>query len=346
MAQPPKDCWATKLNGTENETDVAGNPPAKRNGLLRIVRGFSIVAAIGTGVALFARFNWIADALSHFAIQFSILLLIGLFVSLACRRWKSSLLFGCCLTINLLPVAPYLLSSLQGPSDASGKLTGKTYRLISFNVLRTNDDVQATLDDVLAEDPDFIYLMEVHGKWKEPCEKLLAEYPFQKIVSRQSYVGVAFLSKHPWREMEVYDLGDIGNPTIDVQFNFPGNDRTLRLIGTHPVPPFGDGLTQSRDTQLTDLAERFDGNQANLLIGDFNLSPWSPRFAPILSAGNLSDASLGYSLSPTLAPLPTLFGGLKVDHVLKNDNVGTVEFQLKSGAGSDHKMLIFDFELK
>ena len=82
-----------------------------------------------------------------------------------------------------------------------------------------------------------------------------------------------------------------------------------------------------------------------MLVGDLNLSPWSPRFHKIGPPEMLKDASLGYSLSPTLAPLPTLLGGLKVDHVLSNVNIVTQDFRLVSSSGSDHHMLVYDFRL-
>ena len=244
--------------------------------------------------------------------------------------------------INLWTLAPYLI---HAPASVSAGESEPSFRLISFNVLRTNEEVESTLERIVAEDADFVYLMEVHGQWKEPLENLKTKYPHQKIVSRQTYVGVAFLSKHPWNDLSVYNMGEIANPTIDATFQFGSAKNPLRIIGTHPVPPFGSRLTTARDRQLVELAEKFDQDQANLLVGDFNISPWSPRFSPILTAGSLRDASKGFSMSPTLAPMPTLFGGLKVDHILCNEKVAGRNFELQPNSGSDHHMLIFDFSL-
>ena len=80
-----------------------------------------------------------------------------------------------------------------------------------------------------------------------------------------------------------------------------------------------------------------------LLVGDFNLTPWSPRFRQMVDAGRLQDASLGYGISPTLTPLPTLMGGLKVDHVLVNSGIVIRNYQLKPCAHSDHRLVTVDF---
>ena len=111
------------------------------------------------------------------------------------------------------------------------------------------------------------------------------------------------------------------------------------------MPPFGHELTLARERQLVDLAEMFDHEKANLLVGDFNVAPWSPSFARILRTGNLSDATKGFGIAPTLAPIPTWFGGLKVDHVLRSKNIGTVDFRVVPNSNSDHHMLVYDFEV-
>jgi endonuclease/exonuclease/phosphatase (EEP) superfamily protein YafD len=125
-----------------------------------------------------------------------------------------------------------------------------------------------------------------------------------------------------------------------------GQSQPFQLIATHPLPPISPGLTASRDSQLLTLAERCRSNPPSLLVGDFNLAPWSPRFEPILKAGQLTDASLGYGLTPTLTPLPTLLGGLKVDHVLVSQDLTVRDYSVRPCRHSDHTIVIVDFRIE
>jgi endonuclease/exonuclease/phosphatase family metal-dependent hydrolase len=193
--------------------------------------------------------------------------------------------------------------------------------------------------------------MEVQNAWANHLSGVKDRYPYQKVLADPAYTGVAFLSKIPWESMNVVMLGEVTNPSIDVKIPCLGplsrkSSRNIRIIGTHPLPPFGNMLTRSRDGQLKTLSERFVAHEPNLLVGDLNISPWSPRFSTILRAGNLIDASLGYGIETTLAPLPTWLGGVKVDHILVDHSIRVLKYQATRSAHSDHKMVSVDFAVE
>lgn len=243
---------------------------------------------------------------------------------------------------NAWPTIPYFFAT--PPSANANASETRQYRVLSFNVLRTNVQLELTLDQIFSQDADFVFLMEVQNDWKTYFEGIRERYPYQKILTDPAYTGVAFLSKHPWKTLDVITLGAVSNPSIDVQI--PRLDsalRSFRIIATHPLPPLGKILTDSRDQQLKVLAERFRLNEPNMMIGDLNLSPWSPRFAALLKIADLKDASIGRGIATTLAPLPTLFGGIKVDHVLTGGPIIVQQFRTQSSAYSDHKIVIVDF---
>ena len=197
-------------------------------------------------------------------------------------------------------------------------------------------------EEVLVENADFVYLMEVSPNWDRRLKDLVDRYPYQKRICRSDYTGVAFLSKHEWDQVEVVDTGD-ANPPLEITFSRLDRHGDFRLIATHPLPPFGGPLTDSRDRQLVKLAERCHSSLPSLMVGDFNLTPWSPRFRRILQVGKLRDAALGFGVAPTLTPLPTLLGGMKVDHVLTHDDVAISDLRSEPSRYSDHCLVIVDF---
>ena len=322
-------------------------PPNAVGILVRLVNLFGILAIAGSAFSLAANQYWIADLAVQFRVQYLIMLLPAIVVWVRKRRSKLSIIGGLALAANLWPVIPYLIpygySTAATPELSDPDQT--SFRILVVNVLRTNESLKATLDEILNENVDFVFLMEVAPAWKSPLEGLLDRYPHQKLICRDDYTGVAFLSRYAWDHLEVVDTND-ANPPLDIFFaSLVGQPGPFRLIATHPLPPFGPSMTAARDRQLNTLAKRCQLKQATLLVGDFNLTPWSPRFRQMVDAGGLQDASLGYGISPTLTPLPTLIGGLKVDHVLVNSGIIIRNYQLKPCAHSDHKLVTVDFTI-
>jgi len=314
------------------------------NVVVRILNLIGCFAVVGSIVSWFASVHWIGDMLAHLRVQYVILLLPALaIVVIRRKRLLTAIVLGF-IAYNVWPTIPYFVPVRQ--SSASRTLENEQYRVLSFNVLRTNREFAKTLEEIMDQDADFVFLMEVQNAWQNVLAGVKDRYPSQKVLADPAYTGVAFLSKIPWDSLEVVMLGDVSNPSIDVRLPCRGpSSRTIRIIATHPLPPFGDMLTTSRDRQLKTLAERFVPDDPNLLVGDLNLSPWSPRFAKFLKKGNLVDASLGYGIATTLDPLPTWLGGVKVDHVLTDRSLKIQNYFVKQAAYSDDKMVIVDFSV-
>ena len=312
------------------------NKTAKRNVTSTAIRIWNCVGVIGiagTLVSVFSGWFWIADLFAQLNVQFVVLMLATLPLWAYRRRRKTLFLAGCALAWNLFIMAPYFLPPETGPGD-------RNFELVLFNVLRTNDAVAKTLDEAIRDEPDFLFLMETSPRWDEPLRQLERIYPYQKRICREDYTGVAFLSKHPWQRLDVPNVSG-ANPPIDVQFAVDAVN--FRLILTHPLPPISPGLAESRDEQLTKLAKTVTHSLPTLLAGDFNLTPWSARFRELLGAGVLHDLSRGFGLAPTLTPLPTWFGGVKVDHALGNAGLGALDFQVGQTEFSDHRPVLVRF---
>lgn len=312
-------------------------------GLCRIASLSGWLAILGSLTALFADTFWLADMFTHLRMQYVLIsaVVFGLAVARGLRFFAFGLLI--CFGWNLWIVSPYL--SFGQPTRAFPQDANSSgLKLVIANVLRTNQEQAEAWKQIAAEDADFVYLMEVHNGWDSLFDNSLATYPYQRVLTNDTYTGVTFLSKHAWESLDVYNLGVISNPSIKAKFRF--GEIPLTLIATHPVPPFGSALTESREQQLVELANKIPADSAGLLTGDLNVSPWSPSFRRILEAGNLDDATRSFGPISTIGPLPGWFGGLKFDHVLANSHVVTKHFEAKHLAGSDHRMLIFEFEFE
>lgn len=326
--------------------DVGEDRLPHNNVGVRLISLFGTIGLLATLLSFAASKHWVADVAAQLRVQYLLLLIPAVAVWNWTRRSKLACIGGLALAVNLWPIIPYFVPPFPAPMALPSSGSQSTLRLLVLNVLRTNENFAATLKQVADQNADFVFLMEVEPAWTVLLEQLHATYPHQILLCRQDYTGVAFLSKYGWEDVQIVEVEDIANLPLDIRFKDVGDrSATFRLIAAHPLPPFGARLTASRDRQLNALAQRFHGDEANLFVGDFNLTPWSPRFKQVLAAGGLHDASLGYGISPTLTPLPTWIGGMKVDHVLVSDRVIVHDYRLQSDANSDHQQVILEFDV-
>jgi endonuclease/exonuclease/phosphatase (EEP) superfamily protein YafD len=101
-----------------------------------------------------------------------------------------------------------------------------------------------------------------------------------------------------------------------------------------------------RNQQLAVAASHTRGaaDGRTLLVGDLNLTPWSPFFTQLKREGQLSDSGLGRGLVGTWqSKVPFL--GLMIDHVLTGPRVVPLNRRIGQDLNSDHWPVIVDFAL-
>jgi len=323
-----------------------------------LLRVSTLLLFAATLASFFDHVNWIADLISQFKFQWAFGLgLIGL-LSIIAKRWWLVVFCLVGFVVNAYPIWPYFVSSnsqtqttanIPGEGSSlgktSGEATGKPLRIMTLNVLTSNREWDSVVRFTKSEDPDFVVLMEVDSTWEQIFKEGLDDYPYSKYVSRLDNFGIALLSKHPWVTIDVFDSETLSLPSIDVTFDGVGLAKPLRIIATHPIPPMTERNWNARNEQLFNVASRFDSSTANLMTGDFNLTPWSSNFAKILKLGGLSDPNqeVSFGPQPTWYVFPTWLGGLKLDHTLISSDIRPVELRVGPDVGSDHRGVIFDF---
>ena len=300
--------------------------------LTGLLEAATFVALSGTVVTYLLGRVWPFELFTHFRLQNVVLLLvIGLLMIFLRRRLLSvASLAGAALLA--LPLHPYYTTgSESAPAGA--------FKVISFNVHTSNPKIAEVRDYLLREDADFVFLLEINEEWTEKLSALKDRYPHQVIYERSDNFGIAVYSKHPFSEEEVLLLGDDGLPATAVQVKFHG--ATYDLLCAHPVPPSDPVLFEERNAALKFLAERAKATATPnvLLLGDFNLSPFSPYFGDLVQASGLRDSALGYGLRPTwMSGIPPI--AIPIDHILISENLAVTERKIGPSLGSDHNAII------
>jgi endonuclease/exonuclease/phosphatase family metal-dependent hydrolase len=78
-----------------------------------------------------------------------------------------------------------------------------------------------------------------------------------------------------------------------------------------------------------------------LILGDFNITPYSPRFRAMLEAGGLRYVHLGWSWprswpSPHYGRIQKYVRGFPIDHILTSRHFSVAHARALESVGSDH----------
>lgn len=291
------------------------------------------VTALASVLGFFGGLHWSLDLLSHFRIQYAVLLAVAAVVLAGGRRWKPAGLAGIVAAVSAIPLAPYYLEEPVTCSPAAD-----TLRLMALNVNTTGGDPAAVLELIEGEAPDLVLLMEVSRAWVDRIQTATGDaYPHRVAVPREDNFGIALLSRREPDDLRIVHLGAV--PSVEARVRpGPGSD-PVTVLGTHPVPPAGGEGSARRDRQLEAVAERVRRSPApTLVVGDLNATPWSDAFRRLLADGGLRDSGRGRGLHPTWHGGTAAFA-IPIDHALVTPGLCVTERRVGGDVGSDHRPL-------
>ncbi len=250
-----------------------------------------------------------------------------------------AMLAGVCAFANL-----YLFQPFQGQSTVRASVAlSREHRLraLLVNVNNGNQAYTKLYRLVSSTSPDIVVLLEVDEAWMQALQPLLKHYPYTE--SWVNKFGVALLSRIPLQHAAVKVIGNTGLPSVIARFSIDG--QRLTLIGTHPFSPITWRRARDRNKQLRELAKFVsDQEDSIILLGDLNVTPWSPFFKDFLRSTGLRDSREGFGLQPTW---PTWFppAWIPIDHALVSSSVVVHDRRVGPNVGSDHYPVILDFAL-
>lgn len=304
----------------------------------------AILAAIATILGFLGRQWWVFQLLDHLRVQLSLILLLSIIFNVIQKRF-CSLAFCLPLFLNFILILPLFIPPTQRynlvKNDANSQ---PTLRLLHLNLDVNNSNYTPTLQYLDQQNADIIFLQEVTPAWLNQIESNLSRY--QVIESRPltNTQGVALLvptNLLPSLQVKNTEIlhfpSGSERPMIATQIQ--GN-QTLSILSLHVTRPRNNGTSNYQKTELDAVAawsqqQQNQGNQV-IIIGDFNLTPWSSRFRQFLQAAHLINSQRGFGLQPTwLAGLPP-FMMIAIDHAVYSEDLMTLDRKIGPKLGSDH----------
>jgi endonuclease/exonuclease/phosphatase (EEP) superfamily protein YafD len=215
---------------------------------------------------------------------------------------------------------------------------------MSYNIFFRNTDYDAIAKEIEVQSPDILLLAEVEGDAYEEIAKRLGDYKYSGYQGgRVPYFDLAYFSRLPLTET-VHYLSSFQIPTYELELSV--GSKTLRLIGVHTSAPVSALYSQSRDEHLRAVAKIVNASTTpTLVIGDLNITPWSPIFKEFIDESGLAEARLGRGLLPSWN---SAFAGpmrIPIDHILTKGAVEVRQIWTGSSSGSDHLPIIADLSI-
>jgi endonuclease/exonuclease/phosphatase (EEP) superfamily protein YafD len=321
---------------------------------------FVILAVFAITIAVFLLsigkyFFWSYpfELLTHFQIQYFWLLIITSFVGAICW-WQEKLdnriilfLWLFTLALNLVEILPWYLSKQQVVTEHSDVLT-----VMSFNICGNNTDTPAIVRSIRAIDPDVVMLVEVSPKMMEQITASLeSEFPAR---FRSPGGGLGVLSKLPLKSAQGENFA--GSDATNLVATIEYHQHEIKIIGTHPMVPKGLDLFNYRNQHLQAISNYIKGTQESaILLGDFNLTPWSPYYRQLVQTTGLHNTRLGFGILPTwtrsssCAELPNWLIpilNIPIDHIFVSKDFQIVRTYPGDNGNSDHAPIIAELAIE
>jgi endonuclease/exonuclease/phosphatase (EEP) superfamily protein YafD len=310
---------------------------------------YSSVAAIAvsTIVAEFGETWWIADLFAHFRYHYALGALLLAAVAVTLGRRGVGVAAVCLIVPQIWAVAAPPRTPIATEANASPDM-----RVMSMNVLYSNRRFDDVVHAVEREAPDILSMQEVTQRWHPVIERLAARLPYIAPADwRTQSSDNVLLSRFPIVEGQLIAPPNQHRPFAHVDATIMRNGRSLRVLAVHPPLPSGPRNTATRQANFDYYAGVAATTEAPLLIvGDFNITPYSPRFRALLRDGGLRYVHLGWTWpaswpSESRGDFQRYIRGFPIDHILTSRHFAVSAARAIKDVGSDHYPVVADLVL-
>lgn len=301
----------------------------------------AVALAIVSLAAFLGRWVWWLDVLANFRAQYVVVLaFLGLAIMLS--KWrKTGYAVLAAAAINLVVVLPLYVGS---PAEASPDLP--SVRVMSFNLLSTNESYADVIDYIDTVDPDIVLLHEASRPWEVAMESAELGYEIIRPRSDDLIFGTLVLVEGEEVEAVSYGFSSSSPRAVELTFIPTGWPTEISVLGTHPLAPTDQERAELRDAQLAFAGQWAAGQTgAVIVVGDLNSTPWSWPFRRLVSSADLVNSQGGFGLQPSFSSEANLLLRVPIDHLVHSRALEVTDRQLGPYLGSDHFPLLVDLQL-
>jgi endonuclease/exonuclease/phosphatase (EEP) superfamily protein YafD len=208
--------------------------------------------------------------------------------------------------------------------------------VLSANILYTNGDMVGLAGKIKQLSPDVVFLCELtRAHYSELIELLHSEYHFS--YAPTSAMNGYFAKSRPVSVSEIKFPQD--QSYLELEFIINGTK--YEIFGVH-APPMDPDSAAVKTSYLTNLESQIKSlsSSKELVVGDFNLSPWVKRYSDFVDnlPRGFTNLGEGNGYYATWEPAANL--GLfvtAIDHAFISPSLKINDFEVVEMSGSDHK---------
>jgi endonuclease/exonuclease/phosphatase (EEP) superfamily protein YafD len=265
-----------------------------------------------------------ADILVHFQIVYAAILIVLIALALLRRRWRALLIAAAPAVALVFAFTPYLPAARVG-ADRSGSL-----RVLTFNARYGNDDFTRAAAWLRGAEIDVVFLTELNAAGWRGLDDLRAQYPHQV----RAQFWSAILSRHPIVPVDMA-LPEASTGVAGRLCRERGG--CVLIVGLHLSRPLTSRLVaiQRRAFAAAVATLQRYPDDAHIVLGDFNMTPWTRRYRDFLARAALVDSAAGRLPRPTWGPRGWL-RLLPIDHILHSAGLIVMDRRVGPDLGSDH----------
>jgi len=254
------------------------------------------------------------------------------------RAWIVALVFVVPLGASLWDSSQIVYRQHLARVAATPEAAQPLFRMISFNLLNTNENGRQIVDYLMAADADVVALMEARPVGEFEAE-LASKYPYRSACAEQGPCDTVLLSKTPLSSVQVRGLGTVwANRLIAAQTEIGG--KAVNVVVAHLVKPYFDQFAIEEVGRLRRIMERIEGPL--VVAGDFNAAAWSDNIARLIDRAGLAPGPSYPATWPVeLGPL-----GVPIDNILTRAPLVIQSIEaIPDPMGSNHRGLIAELGL-
>ena len=268
----------------------------------------------------------------------------GLIVSFFLARYDPKIA-GAGAALTLMAALPFVTFSKSVVPSQSECGPSKCLTVITANVFGRPDAMLNLLKLAAEEEADVVGVNEAINLVRYPRYKS-AFGSYEHLIhtatgNMDRYMGEALtLATNEPLAFQDRVLPDSTARRAYIMADLDGAFEGTRLVATHAMTPVSPRGLQPRNTLLDIAGEVAAGSESFILMGDFNLSPWTPTFRD-LPGKRAGDPRLSRTWPVPFGPF-----GIPIDHIMFSDDLELVETRVLEPIGSDHYPVLARFRRK
>ena len=323
-----------------------------RKALIVILSAFSAIATTLTFVGYIGSwryFEMFSDYRS-FLLGAGVILLLGAALFLKFEKVWRRVLLGAAIGasavtfVNAFEVLPWLLANPQ--KRVHSGVSAKTIKLLAFNLEGDGPDNKSYAETrafVRQASPDIAMFCECGHGWPVELQSLTNEMPHHV---RIPAMDIDVFSRHPMVRTQIFHFGPRRGFVV-VGVSVEGAELSFVATHTYSRHWIGDqGFAWRNETLEDGIGKRLaDAPRPLVVMGDLNVSPWSPAYKSMMKASGFSDARRGYGLLVTQHGHGAISKWLwkPIDHCLFSAGLEVNNIYTGPDLTSDHLPVVVEF---